>query len=451
MSKPWITNAIKKSIKTKSKYFKLYKRCIISRETNDNYKKVLQKVIRSSKRKYFHEFFKKCTSNIKKSWKGIKTLMGRNTSSKTHKVNPIKINNEICSDHQKIANEFNKYFCSVAHELDNQIPCIQHDEPNFPIFRNPHSLFVSNVTSTECGAIIANLKNTYHGIEKMSTILLKKVRDILSPQLAYLINYSFSTGSVPDELKKACVTPIFKAGDSSETNNYRPISVLPMFAKIMEKCMYNRVMSFFEQYSVLSNNQYGFKTGKSCSDAIISLTEKIYKSLNEKKFVITLFIDLKKAYDTVNHNILLEKLESYGIRGIALKWFENYLNGRKQKVKIGSLFSEWQNVNIGVPQGSVLGSLLFLVYINNLPTVSSILHSVLFADDTCLTLADDNYSNLINTFNSELKKLYAWLIKNRLSLNFEKTVYINFSLREYESDQTLQLNGISFSEVDRTK
>ena len=120
--------------------------------------------------------------------------------------------------------------------------------------------------------------------------------------------------------------------------------------------------------------------------------------------MVTLFIDLKKAHDTVNHSILLEKLDSYGIRGITLKWFESYLNGRKQRVKIGSMFSEWQNVNIGVPQGSVLGSLLLLVYINNLPTVSSIMPSVLFAGDTCLTLADDNCVNLDNTFNSELKK-----------------------------------------------
>ena len=154
----------------------------------------------------------------------------------------------------------------------------------------------------------------------------------------------------------------------------------------------------------------------------------------------------------MNHNILLEKLEPYGIRGIALKWFENYLKRRKQRVKVGSMFSEWQNVNIGLPQGSVLWSLLFLVYINNLPTVSSILHSVLYANNTCLTSADDNYSNLFKTFNSELKRLYAWLIKNRLSLNFEKkNIYIKFSLRGYESDETLQLNGISFSEVDRTK
>ena len=122
------------------------------------------------------------------------------------------------------------------------------------------------------------------------------------------------------------------------------------------------------------------------------------------------FIYLKKAYDTVNHNILHERLESYGIKGIALKWMENYLNGRKQRVKICWVYSDWQNVNIGVRQGSVLGSLSFLVYINNFPPVSSILHSVLFADDTCLTLADDNYSNLINTFNSELKILCAWLI-----------------------------------------
>jgi len=414
-------------------------------------KKNLRKVIAYSKRKYFHDFFNECTTNIRKSWLGMKNLMGSSTSSKTRKINPIRVNNDICYDHQTIANEFNSYFCSVAHELEAEIPHVQNGDLNSPIIRNPCSLFINDITETECSTIIANLKNTRTGTEKMSAVLLKKVRDLLSSPIAFLINKSFASGYFPDELKKACVTPIFKAGDTSITNNYRPISVLPLLAKIIEKCMHNRLTTFFEQCSILSESQYGFKKGVSCSDAIVSLTEFIYKSLNEKKFVITLFMDLKKAYDTVNHDILLKKLEAYGIRGEILKWFESYLSDRKQRVKIGEVYSEWKSITIGVPQGSVLGSLLFLVYINDLPLISPMFHTVLFADDTCLTLADENYSSLMENFNSELENVYAWLIANRLSLNFEKTVCINFSTRKYDDDSPLVLNGLSFTSVNKTK
>lgn len=184
--------------------------------------------------------------------------------------------------------------------------------------------------------------------------------------------------------------------------------------------MHNRVLAFFEKYSILSQNQFGFRKGKCCADAVSSLTEYLYESLNDMKFVVTIFVDLKKAYDTVNHVILLKKLELCGIRGDALKWFESYLSNRQQRVKIGTTFSDWNSVSNGVPQGSILGSLLFLIYLNDLSTIFSSLHVVIFSDDTCLSLSDNNHSKLISTFNSEFNKFYAWLVANRLSLNIQK-------------------------------
>jgi len=171
----------------------------------------------------------------------------------------------------------------------------------------------------------------------------------------------------------------------------------------------------------------------------------------QKKIVVTLFVDFRKAYDTVNHRILLNKLEIYGIRGTILKWFASYLSGREQRVKLDEKYSSWKPITIGVPQGSVLGSLLFLIYVNVLPLISNVLQSVLFADDTCLTLSDDNHSNLIIKFNQYLDKFYSWVVANRLSLNYDKTVLMNFSKKRCENDLSLMIGYVALSNIDKTK
>ena len=450
LHKPWITPAILKSIKTKSNYFKLYRQGIITRNVNDAYKKKLTKVIKSAKKQYFFNYFNSCRNDVKRSWKGIKTLIGNNSNDNGKKLHIKNTDGELVSDEREISNIFNDYFSTIAQRLNDQIPQLNNGNYVNPINQNMNSMYLYPVTTNECSNIITNLKNSYYGMNKMSSIILKKVKDILVHPLTQLINYSFSTGVFPDALKIACVTPVYKSGDKTDKNNYRPISVIPLFGKIAEKCMYTRLSTFFKKFSILSVHQFGFRQKKSCFDAISSVTEYIYQALNQEKFVISLFIDLKKAYDTVNHEILLGKLYSYGIRGVVLKWFTCYLNNRIQRVKIGNFFSDYRSMSIGVPQGSVLGSLLFLAYINDLPNVSSILHSVLFADDTCFVLSGINSSNLIESFNRELEKVGRWLIGNRLSLNFTKTVAINFSKRKSViSNIKIENHDICF--VDCTK
>ena len=198
--------------------------------------------------------------------------------------------------------------------------------------------------------------------------------------------------------------------------------------------MMNRMTRFIEKYNILSPNQFGFQQGKSTTNAIVTFTEYIYNSLNKGNHDISLFIDLKKAFDTINHNILLQKLHHYGFRGIALQWLKSYLENRIQCVKIGNSLSNQTEINIGVPQGSILGPLLFLLYINDLPNASNLFSTILFADDTTISMRSENFCDLVETFNIELINIKKWLIKNRLSINLEKTYYMVFSNRLPPSD-----------------
>ena len=214
--------------------------------------------------------------------------------------------------------------------------------------------------------------------------------------------------------------------------------------------MYQRLENFLTKFNILSPNQFGFRKGKSCNDAISSLMEYVYSALNRKEFIASVFLDLKKAYDTVNHGILLKKLFCCGVRGTPLKWFESYLERRSQCVKIQDSISSQREVTIGIPQGSVLGGLLFLIYVNDLPSVSEKLFCVLFADDTCLAYSHTNYNDLINELNVELEKVCNWLEINRLSLNLLKTVAIDFSNKRH-SDHRIILNNTPLEYVSFVK
>ena len=215
--------------------------------------------------------------------------------------------------------------------------------------------------------------------------------------------------------------PIHKSGPKTNLENYRPISLLPVFSKVYEKCMKSRLCRFLEKYSIINSNQFGFQSGKNTSDAILNHLKYTYDSLDDRMHTISVFIDYRKAFDTINHKILLDKLFHYGIRGIPLAWFQDYLTNRTQQTKIGKISSTKRPLNIGVPQGSVLGPILFILYINDLPKLSNNLHVTLFADDTTISLSDLNYSDLMRRMNLELRKLKDWTISNRLSLNVKKT------------------------------
>ena len=217
--------------------------------------------------------------------------------------------------------------------------------------------------------------------------------------LAIIVNESFIYGYFPNKLKASKVIPLHKKSSTQSTNNYRPISLLSVFSKIFEKLMHQRIYKFLETHNILYPSQFGYRIKHSTSHALINITEEVKHSIDNNKYGCGIFLDLKKVFDTVKHRILIEKLEHYGIRGVVLDWFKSYLENRKQYVTVNGHCSETLNITCGVPQGSVLGALLFLIFLNDLPNVSKILKFHLFAYDTNIFYSSSCFEELQSTVN----------------------------------------------------
>ena len=284
----------------------------------------------------------------------------------------------------------------------------------------------------------------------LSTNLLKKIYTSILLPLGHIFTLSLTTGIVPSDLKVAKITPIFKSGDCLDLNNYRPISLLSIFSKILEKIVCNRLTDYLDTHSLLSNRQFGFRKNHSTSHPMTLMVNKLTESLNSKKHSIVIFCDLKKAFDTCNHSILLTKLSNIGVRGTELLWFKSYLTNRQQLVTIDNTDSELLTILNGVPQGSILGPLLFLIYINDLPECSNLL-SFLFADDTALTASSDNIDDLFTFANTEFQKLCTYFRLNKLSLHPDKTKYLFISHSTTSPQHQIFINNNNTGEDDRTR
>ena len=258
--------------------------------------------------------------------------------------------------------------------------------------------------------------------------------------LTYLYQLSLERGVFPDDLKIAKVIPTYQAGDNSDISNYRRISVLPCFPKILECLMYNRLYKYLKENNILYEKQFGFQSRYSTNDAIVQLVDKIFNSFEKEQFTLGVFIDLPKAFDTVDHSILLNKLKLYGITDKNLAWSESYLSNRTQYIEIGeNSKTDLKYVTCGVPQESILGPLLFLIYVNDLSNASRLLDPIMFANDTNLFFNHKDIKHLFTVVNNELVNIKDWVNANKLSLNVEKTKYPFFHKPSKKDDIPLRL------------
>ena len=427
--KPWISNDIQKLIKVRDNLFARKKRQPDNEHVRKTYNIARNRVTRElkkSKTEHHRKNFESLSLNIKKTWDAIRKIV--NVKKSTHfSISQLNINGKITDDSVEITNKINNYFVNVGPQTEKGVPKVPHMTPDkFLKNRNQLDFIIAHISEEEILKIIESLPNKSFGPASIPLKLLKIVADIIVLPLCHIINLSFSTGVFPEVWKVAKVIPLHKGGSTEELNNFRPISLLSIFDKIIEKLMHLRLYSFFEENQIFCQNQYGFKKKSNCAHSLIDITEKIKESIDNGKYGCGIFIDLKKAFDTVNHKILLQKLEHYGVRGAPLAWFESYLTNRKQYVFFNGVSSETLTITCGVPQGSVLGPLLFLIYINDLPNISDKLQFFLFADDTNIYFESDDLLTLERTVNEEIKKLCQWLNVNRLALNVSKTNFVIF-------------------------
>ena len=323
---------------------------------------------------------------------------------------------------------------------------------------NKNSLFLTPVNEHELTRVIEKLLNkTSSGWDGISNKLVKCLKSQLVIPLSTCINRSFMEGRYPDCLKLAHVNPLFKSGKRNIITNYRPISLLPVLSKLFEKCMYTRIYSFLSKNRQLYSSQYGFRQRHSCENAIQELLSGVLKGIENRKHTAAVYLDLSKAFDTLDHSILIMKLERYGIRGIALDWFKSYLNKRSLSVRcaagepISMELSENYTFHYGVPQGSCLGPLLFLIYCNDLPNVLEACNCILFADDTTLYKSHENLRYLKWLVQQDRHQLLDWFSVNKLTLNLSKSVCMLFPKDHKVVKLELDVNGMSIPEVENTK
>jgi hypothetical protein len=451
LNNPWLNDELQETINIKHKLYRLSMMDSSYCDTHVYYRNKTTVDIRNAKRKYFGDKFNACQSDIKKTWASINSILKPDKNSKKHEHEiSLKDNDQIVSDPVRVTNLFNEYFTTIADNLARNIPPVNKDPLEY-VTNTVNSFALLPTDPTEILQIIGSFKSKGSNLDTIPSFVFKHVASELSSVVSCLINRSFAEGQFPNSLKVARVIPIFKSGPRDMASNYRPISTLEFLSKVYEKAMCNRLLNFLGKYNLICDQQYGFRANCSTSDAVLRFTDSVYGALNRSKYLIAVLLDLSKAFDTVDYGILFGKLYKLGVRGLALEWIKSYLSNRYQYVCVKGVNSQKLPISSGVPQGSVLGPLLFLLYIDDMNKSSHHLNFVHFADDTTLFLEGDNLNSVYDNVNAELVKVDEWLRCNKLSLNVDKTSFMLFSNRSKETDKVVIMRGAPLNRTIESK
>lgn len=439
-SKPWMSNYLLKLIRQRNKF------CMLSKKHPNNgrlknyslkFCELVNEKINLTKKQYYVNQFYLNGKSARKNWGLVNEII--TGCPVTADIKEI-INQSGCSttDSSTIANEFNMFFTNVGlnNSLTLDMPNIEKErliqENNVTI----NSFYFSPITSCELYYVINSLKNkSSPGIDGITNSVVKHLACFLVDVLSFIFNLSVETGIFPVSLKRAVVIPIFKKNDRSCLNNYRPISLLSVFSKIFEKVMKKRIIGFINANNLFSNSQYGFREHRNTEQALLSFLDQVTNTMDNGHSASALFIDMTKAFDRVQHSTLLKKLSRWGFRDAIQRWLKSYLNGRTQCVRLNGLLSNELVVKMGVPQGSVLGPLLFLVYINGIFEQQFKGSLTAFADDVSFTYAGLDVSHNNDSIKLDLELLSLWLKAHNFLLS-DKTKIMHFKERNSSNTST---------------
>ena len=422
---PWMTDKILADMRRRDRLAR-------NKNRRAEYKKLrneITKNIRKAQKSHVAQRIQGSMGDIKKHWKILKETINR-TNNKEEIISEFFYKGRLVSDDEQNANCFNDYLANIGKDTNESVGHAKK-QPDFYLnkfkSRNQDEILVSEITAEHVDEVCKNMtpkESTDPDGFKQKVVL--DDANILAPIIAHLVNCSLQTGRCPTNSKLARVIPVYKLkGDKHSYENYRPISLLSSFSKIVERLIYDKIFEFLVRCNIIFKSQFGFRKGHNTTHATLDFVKAIEEAIGEGDMAIGVFCDLSKAFDTLNHSVLISKLDHYGIRGKMKEWLQSYLSGREQYVEFKGVRSYKLPLPTGVPQGSVLGPLLFLLYINDLPAAAN-LKAVMFADDTNLLVRGKDTKTLSSSLNTELEGINDYFKANKLKLNTKKTKLVCF-------------------------
>ena len=459
---PWVSPGLLTSIKHCKKLYRKHLKNQSNKQTYEKYKRYNTELKRTKRAAMKQHYNSKCTEhkeNTKKLWQTINQVI-RKTNNKTEVIESLRIDNVHVTNGSRIVNEFGRYYSTIGKKLAQEMPRPRRTIESYlrNVESNQKSIFLKPVTEVEIRKIICKLLPKHSsGVDNINNKILKELGDLIIDPLTKICNNSLCKGIFPRTMKQAKVVPLYKSKSRDLTTNYRPISLLLTLSKILEKLMYSRVYNFLCVTNQLYVSQYDFRKQHSCEHAVGELVARIIKGMETGKFTAGIFLDLSKAFDTLEHNVIYAKLEKYGLRGICLQWFQSYLSNRTMLVscKAGETGNEHKSetypVSYGTPQGSCLGPLIFLIFCNDLQQHLMFLSCIQFADDTTLYITHKSIDYIRFCTETDLNMLQDWFVANKLTLNVGKSVCILFGKNKQSISLNISLGGIRIPQVACTK